>query len=171
MLPIVKSVRCHPRVHLHVQASGRWSTVEPPLATLPRDGSLDGLYVPDPGEAWVEYDLSQVELRLMAAEAGETRMLEAFREGRDLHTENTMVVFGWSSLPPVVSQSVARFRDHVTRVVNRFGVRVCLARMDRSVSTCVKFSEDSDLRASKKVSNSGEISTVSFARKLAYSPN
>ena len=95
----MKSVRCHPRVHLHVQASGRWSTVEPPLATLPRDGSLDGLYVPDPGEAWVEYDMMAVEMRVMAAEAGETRMLDAFREGRDLHTENTMVIFGWSELP------------------------------------------------------------------------
>ena len=91
--------RCYPRFSLHTQTSGRWSTQNPPMATLHRSGSLDHLFIPDPGEAWVGYDIDQAELRVMACEARDETMLAVFREGRDIHTENTMAIWGWTTLP------------------------------------------------------------------------
>jgi len=91
--------RCYPRFSLHTQTSGRWSTQDPPMATLPRTGSLDTLFVPDPSEVWIGYDIDQAELRVMACEARDETMLAVFRGGRDIHTENTMAIWGWTELP------------------------------------------------------------------------
>lgn len=91
--------RCYPRFSLHTQTSGRWSTQDPPMATLPRTGRLDTLFVPDPGEVWLGYDIDQAELRVMACESGDATMLAVFREGRDIHTENTMALWSWWMLP------------------------------------------------------------------------
>ncbi len=90
--------RCYPRFSIHTQTSGRWSTQDPPMATLPRSGRLDALFVPDPGEVWLGYDMDKAELWVMACEAREERMLARLRSA-DIHTDNAMAVFGWSSLP------------------------------------------------------------------------
>lgn len=39
-------------------------------------------------------DYSQIELRIMAALSGDPAMCEAFREGRDIHTETAARVYG-----------------------------------------------------------------------------
>jgi len=45
------------------------------------------IFVPDSGYELWEYDLSQAELRVSAALAGEERMIAAFAEGRDVYQE------------------------------------------------------------------------------------
>lgn len=39
-------------------------------------------------------DYSQIELRIMAAMSGDPAMCEAFKEGRDIHTETASRVYG-----------------------------------------------------------------------------
>lgn len=78
--------RVYPDQLIHTQTSGRWSTVDPPLATLP--SGLRAMLVPDPGWGMVGFDKDQIELRLLAAITGDTPTLEAFANGWDVHTLN-----------------------------------------------------------------------------------
>lgn len=84
--------RVYPSIKIHAQASGRWSITEPPLQQFP--GYLQDLLIPDPGEAWVGWDWDQIELRVLAALAGDEPYLNAFERGDDVHTLNAIAIFG-----------------------------------------------------------------------------
>lgn len=85
--------RVYPKFHPWAQNTGRWSTVDPPLAQLP--SSLRAALLPDPNWLWFEFDWSAIELRLIAALAGDTVMLEAFEKNWDLHTYHLCEAFGY----------------------------------------------------------------------------
>lgn len=84
--------RLYPQFQIHAQASGRWSTVDPPMAQLPKD--LRDIVTPDEGDVWIEWDWDQAELRLLAALCGDKPLLEAFTNGWDVHTLTTCDIFG-----------------------------------------------------------------------------
>lgn len=50
--------------------------------------------MPTPGYKFVEVDLSQIELRLVAWMANEPTMLEIYRTGGDIHTATAIAVAG-----------------------------------------------------------------------------
>lgn len=93
--PMLDSTEGRVYAHFHpwAQNTGRWSTVDPPLAQLPHE--LRGALVPDPGWEWVEFDWSSIELRLIAALTGDNTLLEAFAKDLDVHTINCCEIFGW----------------------------------------------------------------------------
>lgn len=92
--PLEGTERVYPSIKIHAQASGRWSITEPPLQQFP--GYLQGLLIPDVGEAWVGWDWDQIELRVLAALSGDVPYLQAFECGWDIHTLNACAIF---SLP------------------------------------------------------------------------
>jgi DNA polymerase I-like protein with 3'-5' exonuclease and polymerase domains len=70
-----------------------WSLV------LEEAGAPPGLYIPEeheeePGWYLMGFDYSQIELRVLAAEAGETALLEAFRRGDDVHALTAALMLG-----------------------------------------------------------------------------
>lgn len=89
--PTVILDRVHPRIATHAQANARFSTTDPPMATIPSD--LRDLYMPDEGWPWFGWDCDQQELRLIAALANDTPLLEAFRKKWDVHTLNACDLF------------------------------------------------------------------------------
>lgn len=84
--------RIYPQFKIHAQASGRWSTTNPPLAQLPSD--LRDIVMPDDGDVWIGWDWDQIELRLLAGLANDKPYLEAFANGWDVHTINMCDLFG-----------------------------------------------------------------------------
>lgn len=81
--------------HIHtsfnqaITATGRLSSSDPNLQNIPVRGD-DGkeirkCFVPDAGCRWFSADYSQIELRIMAHLSGDENMIEAFREGLDIH--------------------------------------------------------------------------------------
>lgn len=66
--------------------TGRMSSGSPNLQNLPRDPRCRRCFVAPPGRILVKADYSQVELRIAAKVANETRMIDAYRRGEDLHT-------------------------------------------------------------------------------------
>lgn len=84
--------RFYPDQLIHAQASGRWSTNDPPLAQLPKD--LHDIVMPDPGTVWLGWDWDQIELRINAAQSNDVPTLLAFRQGWDIHTLNTCDCLG-----------------------------------------------------------------------------
>lgn len=74
---------------------GRLSCQRPNLQQLPNRGDVKQLYTSRFRERGCVYtaDLSQIELRLMAAVCGDPTMLKAYREKLDLHTLTTSRIF------------------------------------------------------------------------------
>lgn len=83
--------RIYPECRQHVQASGRHSYVGPALQQM--RGETAELVTPDPGTAWVGWDWSQIEVRLLAALAGDEPYLRAFEAGDDIHELNVRTFF------------------------------------------------------------------------------
>ena len=65
--------------------TGRMSSRSPNLQNLPR-GEYRRCFVVPPGRVLIKADYSQVELRIAAKVANETRMIAAYQRGDDLHT-------------------------------------------------------------------------------------
>lgn len=68
--------------------SGRLSTTNPwwngvAIQTVPIDGRE--VYIPDPGHIFVGWDLDQAEARYVAAETRDLELLQAMKDGKDLH--------------------------------------------------------------------------------------
>ena len=76
--------------------SGRISASNPNLQNIPRSAEFRKLYIPTKGKVFVICDYSQIELRVCAELAGETRMIEAMLQGEDLHRMTAAKIFGVS---------------------------------------------------------------------------
>lgn len=89
------------RVHTHFSqigaATGRLSSSSPSLQNIPirtSDGrQIREAFIADEGFVLLSVDYSQIELRLAAEIAGEPALLQAFREGRDIHTATAAEMF------------------------------------------------------------------------------
>ena len=92
--------RIYPTINLHAQASGRHSTVNPALPTLPSD--LEDIVLPEVGHIEWGYDFDQIELRIIAAEANDAPLLQAFDSCHDIHTLNACDIFGLRYPPDLV---------------------------------------------------------------------
>ncbi len=91
--------RIHTQFHQMLTATGRLASMEPNLQNIPvrtEQGRLiRTAFVPADDEHLIlSADYSQIELRIMAALSGDEAMCEAFREGRDIHTETAAKVYG-----------------------------------------------------------------------------
>lgn len=84
-------LRCNYKTHGTV--SGRLSCAEPNLQQVPKasdkvwNGKVKSCFIPKEGYTLVEFDYSQLELRLGTAYAGEESLKTVFAEGRDIFDE------------------------------------------------------------------------------------
>ena len=82
-----------------ITGTGRLSSRDPNLQNIPAFGEWAarikaGLLPVQEGNVFVGADYSQIELRVFAHLSGEERLLDAFRKGRDIHSETASWVFG-----------------------------------------------------------------------------
>jgi len=97
--------RIHPRM-APTQASGRWSTADPPRGNFPAHSEEDcdrcrsgeelvggwcprdvrATCLPDPDTYWIKFDLDSIEGRVAVAYAKDEEELEVYRRGEDVHT-------------------------------------------------------------------------------------
>ena len=78
-------------------ATGRLSSSNPNLQNIPirdEDGKeIRKAFIPDTGCEFFSADYSQIELRIMAHLSGDKNMIEAFREGDDIHAATAAKVY------------------------------------------------------------------------------
>ncbi len=89
--------------HIHtsfnqtVTATGRLSSSDPNLQNIPVRGEngkeIRKAFVPEPGCLFFSADYSQIELRVMAHLSGDENMIEAFREGYDIHAATASKIY------------------------------------------------------------------------------
>lgn len=84
-----KDQHIHTSFNQAITATGRLSSSDPNLQNIPvrdNDGKeIRKCFISDEGCKWFSADYSQIELRIMAHLSGDENMIEAFREGFDIH--------------------------------------------------------------------------------------
>ncbi len=85
--------RIHGRFEPLGTATGRFSSKEPNLQNIGRGEIREAFTAPE-GKRLIVADYSQIELRAAAAIAGETKMIEAYKAGADLHKFTAATVLG-----------------------------------------------------------------------------
>jgi DNA polymerase I-like protein with 3'-5' exonuclease and polymerase domains len=97
---LLKAIEEDGRIHARFEPAGtntgRFSSKSPNLQNIGR-GKLRHCFVPDGGNRLVVADYSQVELRVAAVIANEERMIEAYKNGEDLHRQTASIVLGKTS--------------------------------------------------------------------------
>jgi DNA polymerase-1 len=78
--------RVHPSLNTLGAVTGRMSSSGPNFQNFSKkDPRMRGCFLPDPGHVLVTADFDQIELRVVAALAGERRMIDVILAGGDLH--------------------------------------------------------------------------------------
>ncbi|MSQ98469.1 MAG: DNA polymerase I [Xanthomonadales bacterium] len=90
--------RVHTSYHQAVAATGRLSSTDPNLQNIPirtpQGRRIRQAFIAPPGWLIMACDYSQIELRIMAHLSGDAGLLQAFREGVDVHQATAAEVFG-----------------------------------------------------------------------------
>ncbi|MDQ0157263.1 DNA polymerase-1 [Robertmurraya andreesenii] len=112
--------KVHTRYNQALTQTGRLSSTDPNLQNIPirlEEGrKIRQAFIPSE-EDWVIFaaDYSQIELRVLAHIAGDKKLIEAFKEGMDIHTKTAMEVFHVSK-----DEVTANMRRHAKAV--NFGI-------------------------------------------------
>ena len=97
LLIVPKTGKIHTSFNQTVTATGRLSSSNPNLQNIPirnEDGKeIRKAFIPDDGCEFFSADYSQIELRIMAHLSGDKNMIEAFREGDDIHAATAAKVY------------------------------------------------------------------------------
>lgn len=94
----VATGRVHTSYHQSGTVTGRLSSSEPNLQNIPvrnQEGRrIRQAFVAKPGYKILAVDYSQIELRIMAHLSGDEALLNAFREGKDIHAATAAEILG-----------------------------------------------------------------------------
>ncbi len=112
--------RIHTTFNQALTDTGRLSSSDPNLQNIPirsdRGQRIRAAFVArQPGWSLLSADYSQVELRIMASMSGDERMIQAFKNGEDIHAQTASVVY---DIP--LNEVTPRQRSHC-KMVN-FGI-------------------------------------------------
>ena len=103
--------RVHTSYHQAVTATGRLSSTDPNLQNIPirneQGRRIREAFTAEPDHTILAVDYSQIELRIMAHLSGDKALLEAFRDGKDIHAATAAEVMG-VSLDEVTSEQRRR---------------------------------------------------------------
>ena len=100
MLPLIngETKRIHANFKQTVTATGRISCTDPNLQNIPirteLGRELRKIFIAPEGCSFIDADYSQIELRVLAHISGDETMIEAFKNGEDIHAITASQVFG-----------------------------------------------------------------------------
>lgn len=90
--------RIHGKFHQTITATGRISSTDPNLQNIPvrmpLGRAIRKVFVPEEGFIFVDADYSQIELRVLAHFSGDPALIQAYKEGKDIHASTASDVFG-----------------------------------------------------------------------------
>ncbi len=89
--------RIHGRFHQTIAATGRISSTDPNLQNIPIRMELGRqirkVFIPEDGYVFLDADYSQIELRVLAHMSGDERLINAYKEAKDIHRITASEVF------------------------------------------------------------------------------
>ena len=92
-----KTKRIHSFFHQTITATGRISSTEPNLQNIPTRFELGKqvrkIFKPEEGKVYIDADYSQIELRVLSHMSEDEHMVQAFKDGEDIHKQAASKVF------------------------------------------------------------------------------
>lgn len=111
--------RIHPRFIQAGAATGRMASEDPAVQNIPVKSELGrkirNAFVAEKGKRFLAFDYSQIELRLAAILSGDKKLIQIFKEGKDVHSSVAAEVFG------VKEEDVTKDMRRKAKVIN-FGI-------------------------------------------------
>jgi DNA polymerase-1 len=111
--------RIHPRFIQAGAATGRMASEDPAVQNIPVKSELGRnirkAFVSEKGTKLLAFDYSQIELRLAAILSGDKKLINIFKEGKDVHSSVAAQVFG------VEEKDVTKEMRRKAKVIN-FGI-------------------------------------------------
>jgi len=157
--------------------TGRISSAEPNLQNIPvrtqLGAKMRGFFHAKPGWLLVDADYSQIELRVLAAIANDTKMLQAFAAGQDIHTNTAAQVFGMpvEFVTPLMRTQAKAVNFGIVYGIGAFSlskdINVSVAEADRYIKNYLKTYDGVAAYMEKTVANAnacGYITTL-FGRR------
>jgi DNA polymerase I len=100
--PLGKLADKHGRIHTTFlqmgAATGRLASRNPNMQNIPASGEwaqkIRGAFVSEPGFTLAAFDYSQIELRILSTVSRDENMIQAFRDGKDIHAITAALVYG-----------------------------------------------------------------------------
>jgi DNA polymerase-1 len=136
--------RLHTSFNQTGAATGRLSSSNPNLQNIPIRTELGreirAAFVPRPGWKLIVADYSQIELRLLAHMSRDAVLVEAFRNGEDIHTRTAAEVLG---VPPLMVTPEARRNAKAVNFgivygISPFGLAAQLGISQREAQTYIE---------------------------------
>lgn len=99
LLPYINETtnRIHSYFHQTITATGRISSTEPNLQNIPTreeiGKNIRKAFKPADGKIYIDADYSQIELRVLAHISNDQTMIDAFKNGEDIHKQAASKVF------------------------------------------------------------------------------
>jgi DNA polymerase-1 len=133
-----ESGRVHTSFNQTITATGRLSSTSPNLQNIPvrTDAGRrirEGFIAPD-GKMFVSADYSQIELRILAHLSKDKRLIQAFKEDRDIHTETASAIN--NIFPEMVTPEMRR----AAKTIN-FGLMYGMGAINLSRQLSISFRE------------------------------
>jgi DNA polymerase-1 len=124
--------RLHTDFRLTIAQTGRLSSAEPNLQNIPVRTEIGKkireAFIAEEGNVLISADYSQFELRLAAAMAEDTELVELFNQDADIHTETAAQVYG------IAPHEVTPDQRRHAKVIN-FGILYGMSTHGLSVAT------------------------------------
>lgn len=133
-----ESGRVHTSFNQTITATGRLSSTHPNLQNIPirkdegrrvREG-----FIASDGKALISADYSQIELRILAHLSKDKRLIQAFKEDRDIHTETASAIY--NIFPEMVTPDMRR----AAKTIN-FGLMYGMGPINLSRQLKISFRE------------------------------
>jgi DNA polymerase-1 len=131
--------RIHPTLLSIGTVTGRMSSSGPNMQNFSKkDPAMRGLFLPEPGHLFLSCDFAQIELRVLAALAGEGQMIGVIMGGGDLHqltadllditrqeakTVNFLIVYGGGGGRLAAQLKYARTEDECRAIIRTYWER------------------------------------------------
>jgi DNA polymerase I-like protein with 3'-5' exonuclease and polymerase domains len=99
--PTQRDKRVHSSLLIHGTNTGRLASAKPNLQNLPKKNKeVRKVFVVPPGFTYLSGDYSNLEVRILAYITEDEPLISAFEKGRNVHDENTRILFNLDSSHP-----------------------------------------------------------------------
>jgi DNA polymerase I-like protein with 3'-5' exonuclease and polymerase domains len=127
-------------------STGRLSSEKPNLQNIPQDSKWSRKFrksfVPRDGFKLVSFDYSQLELRLLAHISQDKKLIQAFKEGKDIHTLTAQQVFNLKDVQQITPQMRRLAKTLNFGVVYGMGARAFSEASETNIEDSKRFIEE-----------------------------
>lgn len=118
--------RIHTTFNQHAAQTGRLSSSEPNLQNISvRDEETRHIrraFIASPNHKLVSIDYSQIELRVLSYAAQETKMMETFKRGEDIHAQTAREIFGVETIDDSMRRTAKSVNFGIVYGMSAFGL-------------------------------------------------